>query len=851
MRLMIVSSHYPPNFISGGTLAPQRIARGLRSRGHDVSVYAGWLGDREPLDSWTDLDETGMSVRWVVTTPWVDWSSTRNFDNPDVAIDFRHHLREVRPELVHIHSMQSLGVGLIESCQAERIPVVVTMHDFWWVCGRQFLVDRDVHPCSPVVSCGLCHCQVNRDWLDERTARLRTALVEVDRILAVSESSALLLRANGIGVDPHGPPLVVDENGLPPLSVARKERLTGGPVVFLYTGGSEPMKGAGPMLEAAQQLADLDGWELRAHGAAAYVTHFGVDTPPKVTVLPAFLPEEADAVFDGADVLVLPSVMRESHSLVTREALCRGMPVITTDSFGPQEVVKDRDNGLVVPADDAHALAEAMRAVVLDASLRARLAAGALRPVAIRSIDDQIKGLDTMFRETAERRSRTPSAERARRVRRVLFIVGIDGAPLRYRARFPAEALEFLGVDSWIRHYRSPDAVALSLMADVVVVYRVPATRQVLGLIKATRDRGAPVFFDIDDLIFDPEVAETLPAVQAMPGGERDHWLQGVRRYRTTLEACDAFIGTTEMLVDHVTNVVGLRAHRWSNGVGIGPARCSDAALAARSRRAGPLRIGYMSGTTTHDHDWRYVEPAVLEVLRRRPATELWLGGPVTPTSALDAFRSRVKRIDMKPWWELPWVLCDLDVNLAPLAPDSGFNEAKSAIKWLEAALVETATVASSTQPFREVISDGSNGRLADSPDAFESAILQLLDDEPARLRMARQARRDALLLGSPHVQGARYLDILERGELGRLKPSTWRDHVALDEPWRPQAIDDYTIPDAMVVRPLPREEDPLDADDRPAPGIVDRTRDRARRAAPALRRSVDALVRRGPIRRS
>ena len=45
MRILTVSAHYPPNFVSGGTLQPQGIARGLAARGHESHVFAGWLGD--------------------------------------------------------------------------------------------------------------------------------------------------------------------------------------------------------------------------------------------------------------------------------------------------------------------------------------------------------------------------------------------------------------------------------------------------------------------------------------------------------------------------------------------------------------------------------------------------------------------------------------------------------------------------------------------------------------------------------------------------------------------------------------------------------------------------------------
>jgi glycosyltransferase involved in cell wall biosynthesis len=811
VRILVVSAHYPPNFISGGTLGPQRLARGLRDKGHEVSVYAGWVGARDPLATWTDVDETGITVRWIVITPWTHWWERRNFDNPDVTTHFRLHLEETKPDLVHVHSLQTLGRGWIDACADAGVRVVVTMHDFWWICARQFLSNRAQQLCSAVVSCGMCHCQENREWLEERNALLAATLRRVDLVLAVSRSQADVLRANGIGIDAFGPEVALDENGLPPLPEPGRPRLAGDETVFLYTGGGEVLKGAKVLLDAASKLADVPGWRLDTYGMQEYLEAFGLEAPPHVRVHPRFAPEGADAVFDAADVLILPSVVRESHSLVTREALARGMPVITSDTLGPEEVVSDRQNGLVVPAGSARVLAAAMRTVIDDASLRARIAAGARSAVPIRPLDDQINELDERFRSlVAKPKQATPLDGNARRqIRRVLFVVGIQGAPLRYRAQFAAEALELHGVACDVRHYRSPETVALATLADAVVVYRVPATHQVLALIDAARGRGVPVFFDVDDLIFEPDVAVTLPSVHALDAPERELYLQGVRRYRTTMEACDAYIGSTRLLVDIVRDVVGLESYRWANGVGIGPARCSDIAV-AHPRTKGPLRIGYMSGTSTHDHDWRWVEPAIVEVLRTRRDVELWLGGLVSPTAAIDAFGDRVKRIPLKPWWELPWVLRDVDVNLAPLEPASRFNEAKSAIKWLEAALTETPTVASPTEPFREVIVDGRNGRLASTIGEFASSVLELLEDDLRRSQMGRLARRDVLLGWSPHLQGRRYLDILQEGALGRRERSSWSAVEALDEPWADVRVEEYIAPDPMVLAPI----DPIVVDE-------------------------------------
>ena len=162
---------------------------------------------------------------------------------------------------------------------------------------------------------------------------------------------------------------------------------------------------------------------------------------------------------------------------------------------------------------------------------------------------------------------------------------------------------------------------------------------------------------------------------------------------------------------------------------------------------------------------------------------------------------SKSGRTGLQDWRDLPGLLRDLDVNLAPLESALGgggrFNEAKSAIKQLEAALVATPTVATPTQPFREAVTHGVNGLLAATHEQWVSALDDLLSDPALRSRLGARARRDALLTMSPHLQGARYLAVLEQARAsvadGRPdRPSSWVP-VAPDEPPAPVLLEPYT----------------------------------------------------------
>ena len=807
MRVVQVSAHYPPNFVSGGTLVPQRIAQGLARRGHDVWVYAGHLDEsRARLSTWTETDDAGVRVRWVSTTPWTGWGDPLNSDNPAVAADFASWLTEISPDVVHLHSLQTLGGGLVEAAKASGAATVVTMHDFWWSCARQFLVDREMRPCSLVVDCGSCACQVNHEWLLERNARLAAQLAHADVVLAPSRSAAEVFLANGVDPDV----LRVDENGVPDEVLEgmgtrlAADAAAAGPVRFMFAGGADPMKGLPVLVDAVRGLPDDGRWSLDLYGSGT----LPADAPGVVRDRAPYGPKDLADVLGAHDVLVLPSVMRESHSIVTREALAAGLTVVCTDTLGPEEAVEHGRNGLVVRAGDASALRSAMTRLIdnpdLVASLRSQSA-----PTTLRRATEQVDGLERLYGElVADRQreyqpavsSRTLHRAQDGLLRNVLFVAGINGAPLRYRVQLPAEALRAIGRNPLVRHYRDPELVELVERADAVVLYRVPATHQMLDLVERARARRRPVpiLFDVDDLIVDPTLRGAVRGLDVLSSAEEELWWRGVARYRTSLEAADMYVGSTEALCAAVGALTGLPTRRFANGVGSAIAQVSEAASAA-PRTRGPLRIGYFSGTTTHDADWAQVEPAVLEVMRVRPDVELVLGGHLEPSSALDAVRHRVQRRPMVPWYELPKLLRDVDVNLAPLVPGSIFNESKSAIKWLEAALVGTPTIATPTQPFAEVVEHGRTGMLAETVDEWTEQILDLLGDEFERARIGREASRHALLTLSPHRQATVYQSILR--DAAQAVRDGVRDRVS---GWEPVVDDEPLRAGDAVVDPYP-----------------------------------------------
>lgn len=751
MRLAYVTAHHPPDFTSGATLQVERLARRAAELGHEVEVFSGaiamGLGDGEVRTETVG----GVVVHWIGTAERVEQDDDANWDNPLAATAARRWLGRFEPDVVHVHTLQTLGVGVVEAALDAGLRVVVTMHDLWWWCSRLFLVDTALQPCPMVTDVGTCACARTAEWRTERARRLRQTLAQVDEILTPSAALRDVVVANG--VDPRR--VTIDENDVTDaLAPATGPTSTGHPIRFLYMGGDSALKGAEVLSRAAGLLAGRPGWTLSAYGLSARD-----ELPEQVHRSAPFDPDRLSTILGEHDVLLIPSIARESFSIAAREALLAGLAVITSDCLGPEEVVHDDDNGIVVPTGDATALAAAMGSLIDDPERLARLRAGTQSSrVVVRTTDEHVDALLDRYRN--------PTPVAARRRWNVAFVVGADGAIARYRAHHPREALDLHGASTRIVHYLDPALDRVADGMDAVVLQRVPATVHLLELVERWRTAGVLVVFDVDDLIVDPTLVDQIPGLHSLDPADRERYIDGVHRYRTTLEHCDGVIVPTPPLAGSVARTTGLPVAVVPNRLGLvelrlAAAASSSAAAAGRSVD-GRTRLAYFSGSHSHQADLDLISEPIAEVLRARPDVHLLLVGRIAPSPNLTEFGDRVRHRDLQPWARLYDQLTTVDVNLAPLVQPSEFNEAKSANKWLEPAAVGVPTVASATVPFAESIDHGRTGMLCRSVDDWYDTVVDLVDDRARRGRLGRAARRQVELAHGPHVTAFTYLGALD-----------------------------------------------------------------------------------------
>ncbi len=335
---------------------------------------------------------------------------------------------------------------------------------------------------------------------------------------------------------------------------------------------------------------------------------------------------------------------------------------------------------------------------------------------------------------------RDVEVESGRRMVDVCFINGCDPRivphPSRYRVTHQREQLEAnnISTDQIFFEDLTEDDVRY---ANAFVIFRCPYTEKVGALIEAAKKMHKPVYYDIDDLVFDTVYTDLIPYVQGLDETEYNNYSNFVKRMGRTLSMCDGAITTTAALRDemqkYVPEVLLNRNSASDELYGF-----SDKALQEKTPHEGEIRMGYFSGSISHNADVELILPDLVKLLSKHENLYFYLVGEIDLPEELKAFESRVRFLPFMDWRDLPKNISEMDINLAPLRDDI-FNRAKSENKWVEASLVKTVTVASDVGAFKEMVENKETGFLCKDDEWFDT-IEYLIEHPEERERVADNA---------------------------------------------------------------------------------------------------------------
>lgn len=388
MKILVMTSYYPPFFVGGAELSCQGQVEVLRRRGHDIAVLTSQEGVAGP--PWQDdihrllqIDRTSPSLS---QTPDLCKGVRlgRRYHQIRRALSLRRNYAitqgitaKIRPDLAYIWHVQSVSVRPILAAQHLHIPIVIRLPDYWLAELKTELCNEPSHIKRWYRS--KLNGLESFDRLDTTHMLPNSEILREKYMDAGFDASCMRVIPNGLS-----PNLILSEPEVLALPLPGRR----GDVRLLFAGRLDSIKGPDIAIQTLARLlsrleqyrATLDiigeGSEYYQQKLRSLVLHEGLTG--KVAFLGKIDHEQLLARYQNYDALLFTSRWVEPFGRVVLEAMACGLPVVSTNIGGPTELITDGVNGLLAPVDSPDLMAKAIQELILNPNLAQQIRTSAL-----------------------------------------------------------------------------------------------------------------------------------------------------------------------------------------------------------------------------------------------------------------------------------------------------------------------------------------------------------------------------------------------------------------------------------------------------------------------------------------
>jgi glycosyltransferase involved in cell wall biosynthesis len=412
MRILHVLHQYLPDHVGGTEHYTRALSLAQQKAGHQLAIFCRKSGTGQRLDH--ERSE-GAEIFRVIDgsfTPQRRFRAT--FSNRFLAQSLAHAVEEVQPDVIHIQHLMGLPAGFWTKSQS-MAPVVVTLHDYWWICANaQLITDYGGTVCDGpscwlnCARCGLARAGAGAAWplsplfaplFAWRASALRRLIPRVAAWIAPTAFVGNWHKARGfpaerLHVVGHG--IEMPPQDILTLSAGQPHR--GEATQIAYVGGLAPQKGVHVLIEAFNELSSFARLTIAGDETAFPNYCAGLHrlaTHPGITFRGRLDRKDVWQVLSAADALVVPSLWYETASLVVQEAFAVGTPVIAANHGALAERVRHGIDGLLVEPGDVQSLLGALRRLIEEPGLASRLKGG-IGPVM--SITEHAQQVEAVYR---------------------------------------------------------------------------------------------------------------------------------------------------------------------------------------------------------------------------------------------------------------------------------------------------------------------------------------------------------------------------------------------------------------------------------------------------------------------
>lgn len=299
--------------------------------------------------------------------------------------------------------------------------------------------------------------------------------------------------------------------------------------------------------------------------------------------------------------------------------------------------------------------------------------------------------------------------------------------------------------------YELDEVFKLAKEIDLLIFGRITKwTPKLDELAQTAKNAGANVLQDLDDCICGTYYIKDAFNLISPDFVDQEYWINTCANYELISYLCDGFIVTNDYLGQKLSAVHDKKPYRVIKNFLNEEQISYSKELDGVSPKGDAFTIGYFSGSHTHTSDFEIIFPELMNFLDDHKDAKLRIVGymPFPPAAEKYFNRGQIEFLPLVDFLTLQKLVSEVDVNLAPL-DDNIFANCKSELKFYEAALVKTPTIASPTFAFKKSIKSGKTGFLC-RPGEWYDTLQKLYDDTDLRNQVASSAYEYCLREYSP-----------------------------------------------------------------------------------------------------
>ena len=379
MKILFLSNLYPPHFIGGYEQLCYDVVNGLRKRNHDIHVLTSTYGVNRPIVA--DGIYRVLRLRGDIYSSQKKRLFRLLIETYLNIKNVRKTIRAVKPDIIYIWNMGGLPKIILDEIQRFNIPIIYHLSDYWLIhqegegtfLKNKFFKKRLIknvlgfllHKAKiidwklPEIKHASCSCSALKRELIKRSLLSKNAMVIYE----------------GIPLD------IFPKRDFDKFDFNRQE------IHLIYAGQLSQHKGLHTVILALSKLINERDYKnihfsIVGRAVPGYLSYIKslIDHNNLIDYVTFYEPvsrEKLGSIFSEQDLFVFPSIWEEPWSLILLIAMACGLAVVSTQTGGSKEILRDGDNCLTFTAGDKDNLANQIEKLITSSELRKKVSMNA------------------------------------------------------------------------------------------------------------------------------------------------------------------------------------------------------------------------------------------------------------------------------------------------------------------------------------------------------------------------------------------------------------------------------------------------------------------------------------------